>query len=131
MFILKSKFGIIVAVVLTVAIASGALILNANLHSTMRTMQFIEGRMRPGGAFIDYDHSIDVETAEDIGWWYKHGNWYIMYGKLQLEFTPEQLRDPKYLEQIGRIGLDIRGSLDEKDLRFFWLGTELEEWVPD
>ena len=86
--------------------------------------------MRPGGAFVDYDGSIAVESAEDLGWWKKDGNWYVMYGKLQLEFTPKQLRDPAHLEMIGRIGLDIRGDLEEGDLRFFWLGTELEEWVP-
>ena len=92
-------------------------------------MQFIEGRLR-NGTFIDYDHSIDVESAEDLGWWKKDGNWYIMYGKLQLEFTPDQLRDPTFLEQVGRIGLDIRGDLDSGNLHFYWFNTELEEWVP-
>lgn len=53
-----------------------------------------------------------------------------MYGKLQLEFTPKQLEDQAFLEQVGRIGLDIRGDLEEGNLRFYWYGTELEEWVP-
>ena len=53
-----------------------------------------------------------------------------MYGKLQLEFTPKQLEDQAFLEQVGRIGLDIRGDLEGGNLRFYWYGTELEEWVP-
>lgn len=60
----------------------------------------------------------------------KDGNWYVMYGKLQLEFTPKQLQDRAFLEQVSRIGLDIRGDLEEGDLRFYWFDTELEEWVP-
>ena len=127
---LKTKLGIIVAVILLTVTAVVAVVVNYNLHSTMETMKFIEGRLRPGGAFVDYDQSICVESAEDLGWWEKGGNWYVMYGKLQLEFTPEQLKDPVVLEQIGRIGLDIRGDLDEGNLRFYWFGTQLEEWVP-
>lgn len=127
---MKNKFGIGVAVVLIIAIAAGAILINYNLHSTMKTMRFIESRLRPGGTFVDYDHSIDVASAEDLGWWEDGGNWYIMYGKLQLEFTPDQLKDPVYLEQIGRIGLDIRGDLDEGNLHFYWFDTELKEWVP-
>ena len=126
---LKTKFGIISTVVIVIAVAVGAVLINYNLHSTFKTMQFIEGRLR-NGTFIDYDHSIDVESAEDLGWWKKDGNWYIMYGKLQLEFTPDQLRDPTFLEQVGRIGLDIRGDLDSGNLHFYWFNTELEEWVP-
>lgn len=127
---MKTKFGIITAVVLIIAVAAGAVLINVNLQSTMKTMQFIEGRMRPGGSFVDYDNSIGVESAEDLGWWYKDGNWYVMYGKLQLEFTPKQLQDPAFLAQISRIGIDIHGDLHEGNLRFFWMETELEEWVP-
>ena len=126
---MKSKIGIVVAVILIVAVAAGAVLINYNLHSTMKTMQFIEGRLR-NGAFVDYDQSICVESAEDLGWWKKDGNWYVMYGKLQLEFTPDQLKDPNFLAQVGRIGLDIRGDLEEGNLRFYWFDTELEEWVP-
>lgn len=129
MFGLKTKFSIIVATVLILVIAIGAVLVNYNLHSTMNTMQFIESRLR-NGVFIDYDHSIDVESAEDLGWWKKGGNWYVMYGKLQLEFTPKQLQDKEFLAQVARIGLDIRGQLDEGNLHFYWFGTELEEWVP-
>lgn len=86
--------------------------------------------MRPGGTFVDYDHSIDVASADDLGWWEKDGKWYVMYGKLQLEFTKEQLRDKTFLEQVKCIGLDIRGDLDEGRLRFYWFDTELEQWVP-
>ena len=56
---LKTKFGIIATVVIVIAVAVGAVLINYNLHSTFKTMQFIEGRLR-NGTFIDYDHSIDV-----------------------------------------------------------------------
>ena len=127
---MKTKFGIIAVVAIIVIVSIGAVLINYNLHSAMKTMQFIEGRIRPGGTIVDYDQSICVESAEDLGWWKKDGNWYVMYGKLQLEFTPKQLEDQKFLEQVGRIGLDIRGDLEEGNLRFYWYGTELEEWVP-
>lgn len=127
---MKTKFGIIAVVAIIVIVSIGAVLINYNLHSTMKTMQFIEGRIRPSGTIVDYDQSICVESAEDLGWWKKDGNWYVMYGKLQLEFTPKQLEDQKFLEQVGRIGLDIRGDLEEGNLRFYWYGTELEEWVP-
>lgn len=126
---MKNKFGIIVSVILIVVIAASAVLINYNLHSTMRTMKFIEGRLR-NGTFVDYDQSICVESAEDLGWWKKDGNWYVMYGKLQLEFTPKQLQDRTFLEQVSRIGLDIRGNLEDGDLHFYWFDTELEEWVP-
>ena len=105
---MKTKFGIIAVVAIIVIVSIGAVLINYNLHSTMKTMQFIEGRIRPGGTVVDYDQSICVESAEDLGWWKKDGNWYVMYGKLQLEFTPKQLEDQAFLEQVGRIGLDIR-----------------------
>ena len=127
---MKTKFGIIAVVAIIVIVSIGAVLINYNLHSTMKTMQVSEGRIRPGGTIVDYDQSICVESAEDLGWWKKDGNWYVMYGKLQLEFTPKQLEDQKFLEQVGRIGLDIRGDLEEGNLRFYWYGTELEEWVP-
>ena len=127
---MKTKFGIIAVVAIIVIVSIGAVLINYNLHSTMKTMQLIEGRIRPGGTIVDYDQSICVESAEDLGWWKKDGNWYVMYGKLQLEFTPKQLEDQAFLEQVGRIGLDIRGDLEEGNLRFYWYGTELEEWVP-
>ena len=127
---MKTKFGIIAVVAIIVIVSIGAVLINYNLHITMKTMQFIEGRIRPGGTIVDYDQSICVESAEDLGWWKKDGNWYVMYGKLQLEFTPKQLEDQAFLEQVGRIGLDIRGDLEEGNLRFYWYGTELEEWVP-
>lgn len=90
---MKTKFGIIAVVAIIVIVSIGAVLINYNLHSTMKTMQFIEGRIRPGGTIVDYDQSICVESAEDLGWWKKGGNWYVMYGKLQLEFTPKQLED--------------------------------------
>lgn len=126
---MKGKFGVFVTVSLIAIIAGAALFLNMNLHSTMKTMAFIEGRMR-GSTFVDYDHSINVESSKDIGWWKKDGNWYIMYGKLQLEFTKKQLQDEEFLAQVGRIGIDIRGDLEAGVLSFYWFGEELEEWVP-
>lgn len=126
---MKNKFGIVIAVVLIVSVSAAAIIINYNLHSTMKTMAFIESRLR-NGAFVDYDQSICVESVKDLGWWKKDGNWYVMYGKLQLEFTPKQLRDQTFLAQVGRIGLDIRGDLEEGVLHFYWFGEELEEWVP-
>lgn len=126
---MNSKAGIIVSLFLLFTVSVAAVVVNTNLHSTEKTMLFIEERLR-NGSFIDYDQSICVESAEDIGWWKKGNNWYIMYGKLQLEFTPKQLRDPDFLALVGRIGLDIRGDLDAGDLRFYWYDTELAEWVP-
>lgn len=126
---MKGKFGTIIIAIVICALAGGALYLNMNLHSTTKTMAFIEGRMR-GSYFVDYDNSIGVESSKDIGWWKKDGNWYVMYGKLQLEFTKKQLQDQKFLEQVGRIGLDIRGDLEGGNLTFYWNDEELEEWVP-
>ena len=38
---LKTKFGIIATVVIVIAAAVGAVLINYNLHSTFKTMQFI------------------------------------------------------------------------------------------
>ena len=50
---MKTKFGIIAVVAIIVIVSIGAVLINYNLHSTMKTMQFIEGRSRPGGTFVD------------------------------------------------------------------------------
>jgi hypothetical protein len=103
---------------------------NYGIQDTTAIMDFIESRLRGSGTFADYDGSIGIESAEDLGWWKKGENWYVMYGKLQLKFTPERLQDQEFLKKIGSIGLDIRGDLEEGKLSFYWFGTKLKEWVP-
>lgn len=125
----RNRFIVIISLIVIVVVAGGAVIVNSQLHNTMRTMQFIESRMR-GDTFLDYDQSICVYSPEDVGWFKKGDNWYIQFGKLRLEFTPEDLRDPEFMAQVGRIKLDIRGNLEEGNLKFYWLDTELSEWVP-
>lgn len=127
---MKQKVLIIIAALAICLVAAGAILMNMNLESTMDTMEFIAGRYR-SGSFIDYDHSIDVESAADIGYWNKGTTWYIKFGKLELEFTKKDLQDPKYLEAIAAIGLDVRGDLETNQLRWYWGGVELKEWVPN
>lgn len=118
------------ALVVTLGFAA-AVLYNVSLGGTMDTMEFIAGRYKGGGRFVDYDNSIAVESHEDIGYWNKGTTWYIKYGKLQLEFTEKDLRDPNMLEGIAAIGLDVRGNLEENQLTWYWCGEKLEEWVPN
>lgn len=125
----RSKFVVIIPAILIVVVAAAAFTLSSHLNTTVNTMQFIESRLR-GGKIIDYDQSIAVDSVEDIGWWKKDDVWYIMYGKLQLELPTKKLKDKLFLEKLGRIGIDIRGNLEEGRLRFYWFGAEVKEWVP-
>lgn len=127
---MKNKIMVVLAAVVLCAAAAIAIVVNMKLEDTMDTMEFIAGRYR-GGVFIDYDHSINVESAKDIGYWNKGTTWYVKFGKLQLKFTKENLKDPAYLEAIAAIGLDVRGNLEDNNLRWYWCGEQLEEWVPN
>ena len=127
---MQQKAMVIVAALVLCLAAVFAILMNMSLESTMDTMEFIAGRYR-SGSFVDYDHSIEVESAKDIGYWNKGTTWYIKYGKLELEFTKKNLQDPEYLKAIAAIGLDVRGNLEENNLRWYWNGVELEEWVPN
>jgi hypothetical protein len=124
------KFGIVLTAVIIVVLVGAGIYLNMNLKTTDDTLVFIESRMRGGGEFLDYDNAIGVSSIEDIGWWKKDGKWYILFGKLELEFTPKNLQDKEFLAKVKKIGIDIRGNLEEGDLTFYWLGNKLEEWVP-
>lgn len=125
----KQKAMVVIGGLFIIALAIGGILLNMNLHSTMKSMKFIEGRYR-GGSFVDYDNSIAVHSADDLGWYKKSTNtWLVKYGKIGLEFTKQQLQDPAILEEIDKIGLDVRGDLEEGDLRWYWCGVELKELV--
>ena len=125
---LRSRFAIIITAIVIVPLAGGAIYLNANLHNTKETMAFIESRIGPTG-FVDWDQTICVESIDDIGWFKKKDNWYIQFGKLRLEFSPRNLRDKDFLAQAQRIGIDVRGNLEEENLRFYWHDEEIQEWV--
>lgn len=127
---MKQKVFIFIGALAVILFAAGAIILNLSLDDTMDTMEFIAGRYRGGGIFIDYDNSIGVESIGDIGYWNKGTTWYVQYGKLELEFTKKELQDKNMLEAIGAIGLDVRGDLEANDLRWYWCDEELERWVP-
>ena len=122
----KQKMLVIFGAMFLIGFVVVGVLINSNLHSTMRTMQFIEGRYKHG-KFIDYDNSIAVESADDLGWFRKKGNWYVRYGKLELEFTKSQLKDENILKMLPKIGLDVRGNLEEGDLKWYWEGVELRE----
>ena len=126
----KQKLLIILSAMAIVTIAVVAVLINQNLHSTMRTMQFIEGRWR-GGYFVDHDQSICVETVKDIGWYRRGVDWSIKFGKLELKFTKRMLKDPNVLLQMKKIGMDVRGDLEKEDLRWYWNNQQIEEWVPN
>lgn len=127
---MKQKVLAVISALAIVLVAVVAVYINVNLEDTMDTMEFIAGRYR-GGSFVDYDNSIDVESAKDIGYWNKGTTWYVKFGKLELKFTKQDLQDPAYLEAISAIGLDVRGNLEENNLKWYWGGEELEEWVPN
>lgn len=125
----KQRLLIILSAVFIIAVAVIAVVINMNLHSTMRTMKFIEGRYR-GSYFVDHDQTICVESSKDIGWYRRGTSWCIKFGKLELEFTKNMLRDQKVLHQLKCIGMDVRGNLEENDLRWYWQNEQIEEWVP-
>jgi len=127
---MKMKISIIVSAIVITVITGVAVYINAGLHSTRDTMEFIASRKRPDGSFLDYDHSIDVYSADDLGWYKDGDNWYVLYGKLQLEFTPEQLADESFMKLVNSIDLDVKGNIEEGTLRFYWRGEKLDECVP-
>ena len=123
------RVDIILTALVLVAVTGFAIYLNSGLESTYDTMEFIRGRY-DGGKFIDYDRAIAVDSVDDIGWWKDGENWYVQYGKLSLKFTPKDLKDPKFLEMVKAIGLDIYGNVDAGCLKFYWQEIELKELVP-
>lgn len=127
----KQKVFVFIGAIVICVAATLAVVLNLSLEDTMDTMEFIAGRYKGGTLFVDYDNSIGVESASDVGYWQKGNNWYIKYGKLELEFTPKDLADEKMLEAIGQIGLDVRGNLETNELTWYFAGVKLEEWVPN
>lgn len=127
---MKQKVMIVISALAIVLCASIAIYINMNLSTTMDTLEFIAGRYR-GGTFIDHDHSIEVDGPEDIGYWNKGTTWYVKFGKLELEFTKKDLQDPEMKEAIAAVGLDVKGNLENNDLRWFWGDEELERWVPN
>ncbi len=127
---MKQKVMVVIGALAICLAALAAIYLNMNLEDTMDTLEFIAGRYR-GGSFVDYDHSIDVQSSKDIGYWNKGTTWYVKYGKLELEFTKQDLQDPEMLKAIAAVGLDVRGNLEENNLRWYWGDEELEEWVPN
>lgn len=127
---MKQKVLVIIGALVLILFTVGAILLNMGLEDTMDTMEFISGRLR-GGHFVDYDNSIGVESAEDIGYWNKGTTWYVKFGKLELEFTKQNLQDPEYLKAIDACGLDVKGDLEANELRWYWCGEQLKEWVPN
>ncbi len=128
---MKQRIMIIIGALAICAAAVFAIYINMNLGSTMDTLEFISSRYRGGGLFVDYDNSIAVESAEDIGYWNEGTTWYVKFGKLELVFTHEDLQDPEMLKAIAAVGLDVRGKLEDNNLRWYWAGEELKEWVPN
>lgn len=126
----KQKVLIVIAAFVITLLAAAAVLYNMTLNNTMDTMEFIAGRYKGGTMFVDYDNSIGVDEVTDVGYWYKDNCWYVKYGKLLLEFTKKDLEDANMLSAIGQIGLDVRGNLEENNLRWYFAGEELEEWVP-
>lgn len=127
----KQKVFIFLGAIAICVAATLAIVLNLSLEDTMDTMEFIAGRYKGGTLFVDYDNSIGVDSTDDVGYWRKGDNWYIKYGKLELEFTPKDLTDQKMLAAIGQIGLDVRGNLETNELTWYFAGEKLEEWVPN
>lgn len=126
----KNKLLIILSAVVICACVVGAILVNMSLHNVLETMKFIEGRYR-GGRFVDYDNSIGVESADDIGYWYKDGKYVVKYGKLELAFSEKNLRDPVYQQACKNIGLEAKGNLEEHKVVWYFQGQRLEEWVPN
>lgn len=127
---MKQKILIVIGALVICTATILAIYMNVSLEDTMDTMEFIAGRYRGGGQFVDYDNSIGVESSKNIGYWNKGSTWYVMYGKLELEFTKKDLQDKEILKAIAAIGLDVRGDLESNQLTWYWCGEELEEWVP-
>lgn len=123
------KADIILSAVILSAVVLFAVYLTSSLDSTYETMELIHSRYK-GGRFVDYDRTICVETADDIGWWKEGDNWIVQYGKLGLKFTPKDLKDPKFLAMVKSIGIEIYGNVDGGNLRFYWQEVELKELVP-
>lgn len=126
---LKQKIAIIFGALLIIGIGVGAIWFNMSLSTNLETLNFIANRYRGGGVFIDYDESIGVTSSKDIGYWRKGDNWNLQYGKLGIELTHKDLQNKEILTALANCGIDVRGNLDENDLRWYWCGEELEEWV--
>lgn len=128
---LKQKILVVVGAFVIFIGFAAAILWNLSLQDTMDTIEFIAGRYKGSGVYVDYDNSIAVKSAKDIGYWNKGTDWYVKYGKLELKFTKQNLQDPEYLKGIKAIGLDVRGSLEDNSLTWWYEGTQLEEWVPN
>lgn len=124
------KVMVIVGALVICLVAVIGIYINLNLDSTLDTLKFIKERYRGGGVFVDYDHSIEVNSIADIGYYKKKGDWYVIYGKMELKFTLDNIQDPVYQAAIKAVDLDVKGSIEDNELVWYWCGQELAQWVP-
>lgn len=123
----KSQF--ILAVILVTIITCG-LILGVHHFSMQQDYSVIEtiqrAQVKPN-VFIDYGKSIDVQSAEDLGFILKDSCILLHYGRQVIDIKYPSLEDPDFIDALAGIGIEV--FQHDGKYKFTYWGEEIDEWV--
>lgn len=123
----KSQF--IIMVILVTVITCG-IILGVH-HFTMQqdysVIETIQHAQVKPNVFIDYGMSIDVQSAEDLGFILKDSCILLHYGHQVIDIKYSSLSDPEFIDALGSIGIEV--FQHDGSYKFTYWGEEIDEWV--
>lgn len=99
---------------------------NRNVQS-MAVINEIKVLQRAPNKFIDYDTSIGVYSADDLGYVVNSNSISLHYGKKVIDIKKKSLSDPEFIADMKSIGIEFWYHEDEMKITYW--GEEIEEWV--
>jgi len=124
----RSRFFITLLLSLTVVVCVGCGLFyyNRNVQSTA-VIEEIKILQRAPNKFIDYDTSIGVSSADDLGYVVNDSSISLHYGKKVIDIKKKSLKDPEFMADLKSIGIEF--WYHDEDMKITYWGEEIEEWV--
>lgn len=124
----RTRFFLTFFLMLAVAacVGGGLWYYNRNVQS-MAVINEIKVLQRAPNKFIDYDTSIGVYSADDLGYVVNSNSISLHYGKKVIDIKKKSLSDPEFIADMKSIGIEFWYHEDEMKITYW--GEEIEEWV--
>ena len=99
------------------------------VNSTAHNIQVIKDHMNSSGVLVDIRNEIAVDSVDDVKLFVTEEEVRIEFGRLILNWTPEEFATKEVQEELNSIGFEVKFKGEPVKMYLYYQGEEVERWV--
>lgn len=123
------KFIAIPVMIMIIASLIYYLYYSVAVNSTAHNIQVIKDHMNSSGVLVDIRNEIAVDSVDDVKLFVTEEEVRIKFGRLILNWTPEEFATKEVQEELNSIGFEVKFKGEPVKMYLYYQGEEVERWV--